>query len=270
MGAIMDGIISLGPFMIATDRALAVAAIWAFIIIATVIAARTGSDTARASWIAIGIGILAARLGYVLENLSAFLHEPWTVIALWQGGFSPWVGVAAAALWLLVRMGRCRATALMLGALGGLSLAHAAVSAALEPRARPLPAGLQLTSLTGNSVALDAMRGQGFVLNLWATWCPPCRREMPMVIDVAETSSAPVLLVNQGERAERVRAFLSTNGMPGDAVLLDGSQRVAGATGARAYPTTIFVDADGEIVGVHAGEISRAALTSGIRELERK
>ncbi|WP_158049603.1 TlpA disulfide reductase family protein [Sphingomonas jeddahensis] len=266
----MDGIISLGPFMIATDRALAIAAIWAFLAIATWIAARTGSNAGQAGWTAIGIGFVAARLGYVLENLPAFLLEPWTVIAVWQGGFSPWVGVAAAALALLVKMGRRRATVLMLGALGGLSLTHAAVSAAIEPKAKQLPEGLQLTTLTGRPVALDGMRGHGFVLNLWATWCPPCRREMPMVIDVAATSSVPVLLVNQGEPAGRVKAFLSINDMPSDAILLDATQRVAGATGARAYPTTIFVNADGEIVRVHAGEISRAALTSGIRELERK
>lgn len=256
--------------MIATDRASAVVAIWAFLTIAALVAARTGSNAGRAGWIAVAIGVVAARLGYVLENLSAFLVEPWTAIAMWQGGFSAWVGVAAAALTLLVQMGRRKATALMLGALGGLSLTHAAVSAAITPKPRQLPEGLRLTSLAGKPVELDAMRGHGFVLNLWATWCPPCRREMPMVIDVAVTSSVPVLLVNQGERSDQVNAFLSTNDMRGDAILLDAVQRVAGATGARAYPTTIFVNAEGEIVRVHAGEISRAALTSGIRELERK
>ncbi|EQB16347.1 prolipoprotein diacylglyceryl transferase family protein [Novosphingobium lindaniclasticum] len=266
----MDGIISFGPFMIAIGRALAVVAIWAFLTSATLIASRTGSNAGRAGWIAVGVGIVAARLGYVLGNLPAFLLEPWTVLAVWQGGFSSWAGVAAAALALLVQMGRRPATALMLVALGGVSLTYAAVSAAMEPNHSQLPKGLRLTSLTGKTISLDTMRGQGFVLNLWATWCPPCRREMPMVIDVADTSSVPVLLVNQGEGARRVKAYLSLNGMREDAVLLDEVQQVAGATGARAYPTTIFINAQGEIARVHAGEISRAALTSGIRELERK
>ncbi|WP_158049685.1 TlpA family protein disulfide reductase [Sphingomonas jeddahensis] len=253
----------------ATDRALAVATVWTFLTVAAVVGARTDGNASRAGWIALLVGIVAARLGYVLENLSAFMVEPWTVIAIWQGGFSPWVGVGAAALTLLLRLGRSRAAGLMLGTLAALSLTHAAVSAAVAPKPRPLPTGIALASLAGEPVALDAMRGHGFVLNLWATWCPPCRREMPMVMDVAATASLPVLLVNQGEPAGRVKAFLSLHDMSGDSVLLDATQKAAAATGARAYPTTIFVDADGQIVRVRAGEISRAALTAGIRELER-
>lgn len=264
----MDGIIRIGPFMVAADRALAVAAVWAFLSITTVVAARMDSRAGRVGWAAVLIGVVAARVGYVLENLSAFRVEPRAALAVWQGG-SPWVGVAAAALTLLVGMGRQRATGIMLGALAAVSLTHAGLTAALAPEPQPLPTGIRLASLAGAPVALDRMRGRGFVLNLWATWCPPCRREMPMVTDVAATASLPVLLVNQGEPAARVKAFLSLQHIAGDAVLLDATQRVAAATGTRAYPTTIFVNAKGKIVRVHAGEISRAALTAGIRELER-
>lgn len=265
----MDGILNIGPLAIATERAVALIAIWAFVGIGAIIAARTGTKAGRAAWIAAIVGIIAARIGFILENLPAYLVEPWTMIAVWQGGFSPWIGVAAAAVTILATLGHQRATAAMMAALAGLSLTHAAVAAASAPDAKPLPAGIGVETLAGQTLALDAMRGQPFVLNLWATWCPPCRREMPMVLDVARGSSVAVLLVNQGEPAGRVQAFLASNGMAGDAIALDASQRVAAATGARAYPTTLFVDADGRIVRIHAGEISRAALTAAIRDLER-
>ena len=265
----MDGILNLGPLAIATDRALALVAVWAFVSIGAIVAARTGTKSGRVTWIAVVIGIVAARIGFILENLSAYMIEPWTMVAIWQGGFSPWPGVAAAAVTIVAMLGRQRATAAMIAALASLSLTHAAVAAATAPDAKPLPVGIGLETLAGRSISLDSMRGQPFVLNLWATWCPPCRREMPMVLDVAKGSSVPVLLVNQGEPAGRVTAFLSINDMPGDAIVLDTTQRVAAATGARAYPTTLFVDGAGRIVRAHAGEISRAALTAAIRDLER-
>lgn len=265
----MDGILQFGPLAIATDRALAVIAIWAFLGLGGVIAARTATPAARAAWIATLVGIIAARIGYILENLSAFLVEPWTMLAFWQGGFSIWIGVIAAAGTIWAMLGRHRAAGLLIGALATLSLTHVVAMAALTPDARRLPAGLQLQTTDGRQVNLDSMRGQPFVVNLWATWCPPCRREMPMLIDMAETSSTPILLANQGETSSQVAAFLASNGMADDAVALDPAQAMARAAHAKAFPTTLFIDAGGRLVGVHAGEISRAALSAAIRDLER-
>ncbi|UZK70601.1 TlpA family protein disulfide reductase [Sphingomonas sp. S1-29] len=255
--------------MIEIDRALALIAIWAFLSAGTIIAAQTESRAGRVAWIAVGIGIVAARAGFIFQNMGAFLVEPWTIIALWQGGFMPWLGIAATAATVIVTLGRQPATAYLIGALIALSLTHVAVGAATATKPKPLPSTIVLRSMAGAEVALDTMRGQPFVLNLWATWCPPCRRELPMLMDVAGNTDVPVLLVNQGEPAGRVRAFLSINDLPGGSVILDTEQRVAAATGARAFPTTLFVNADGEIARVHTGEISRAALTAAIRDLER-
>ncbi len=265
----MDGILKLGPLMIATDRALALVAIWAFLTIATLVTAQTGRNVGRAAWIAVAVGIVAARIGFILENLPAFLTEPWTMLALWQGGFSSWIGVGAAAATLLAMLRRQRATGFMIVSLAGLALTHSAVTAATAPSIKAFPSGISLATTTGQVLSLDAMRGKPFVLNLWATWCPPCRREMPMLLDVAKGSRTPILLVNQGEPAGRVRSFLSINDMGSDAVALDADQRVSAATGARAYPTTLFIDAGGRIVRIHSGEISRAALSAAIRDLER-
>ena len=90
-----------------------------------------------------------------------------------------------------------------------------------------------------------------------------------MVIDVAGKSSVAVLLVNQGEDVEKVRRFLAAENLPAGDVVLDSRSTVMAATGSRAFPTTLFVDAAGRIRSSHAGEISRAALTAGISNLER-
>jgi thiol-disulfide isomerase/thioredoxin len=116
---------------------------------------------------------------------------------------------------------------------------------------------------------LDAMRGEPFVLNLWATWCPPCQREMPMMADVAARSPIPVFFINQGEDAPKIRAFLNDRRLTEATVLVDTRGALGSALQAPALPTTLFVDATGQVRVRHSGEISRAALTATIRNLER-
>ncbi len=127
---------------------------------------------------------------------------------------------------------------------------------------------LVLTDLNGREIALGKP-GQPKVINLWATWCPPCRREMPMLIEVGTHSQVPVLLANQGEDEATIRAFLIQQGLADNAVLADPRGELGRTVASPALPTTLFVNAAGEIVDVHAGEISRAALTAAIRDLQK-
>ena len=263
----MDGILQIGPLALAADRAIAVAAIWAFMAVAALLATRLDSRASRASWVALLAGVVAARIGYVAGNLDAFMVDPWSMLAIWQGGFSLLPGLLAAAFAIAIMLGRKPAGIAMLGTLAALALIHAGMASWLEPDPRPMPQ-LALADLQGAETTLGAA-GQPMVINLWATWCPPCRREMPMLIDVARTSDLPVLLANQGEDRSTIRAFLRREGLPAGSVLTDPEGRLARAIASSALPTTLFVNAAGEIVAVHTGEISRAALTSAIRDLQR-
>lgn len=263
----MDGILQIGPLALAADRAIAVVAIWVFMAIAGLIATRLDGRASRTGWITILVGVVAARIGYILSNLDAFLVDPWSMLAIWQGGFSLVPGLAAAAVTIAIMLGRKPAGIAMLGALGALALVHAGAAHLLAPDSRSMPQ-LVLANLHGSKTELGAA-GQPMVVNLWATWCPPCRREMPMLIDVAQTSEVPVLLANQGETPATIRAFLDQEGLPGGSILTDPNGELAKAIASPALPTTLFVNAAGDIVDVHAGEISRAALTSAIRDLQR-
>ncbi|WP_137894157.1 TlpA disulfide reductase family protein [Sphingopyxis chilensis] len=265
----MDGVLQLGPLMLATDRAVAVALLWAFVAVGGMLAHRYDIRAAKTAWLALVAGILAARIGFIAGNFSAFREDPWSMLFLWQGGFSWWLGVAAAALVIVVTLGRTRAGFALLGATAVLAGINGAATVLLAAEPWPLPPGLALASLDGAPIDLDAERGQPMVINLWATWCPPCRREMPMLIDVAAGSTVPVLLANQGESAPQVRAYLKREGLPDGAIRLDPGGMLATATGSSALPTTLFIDGDGRIRKTHSGEISRAALTAAIRDLER-
>lgn len=265
----MNNVVQIGPLMLATDRLAAIILLWIFLGGIAFAARRLQGGDESIGWWAAGIGLVAARLAYIIQNIAIFRDDPVSSFYVWQGGFSAWYGIAAAAIFIAVKA-KGRARGAMLAVLGACALGWLGFSQISEQsEARPLPAGLAVTSLDGARIPLDTMKGRPYVINLWATWCPPCRREMPMLIDMAKQSSGvPILLVNQGEMADRIQSFLNKEGLSADAVRLDKEASLGAAMSSPALPTTIFVDAKGQIVRTHIGEISRAALAEGVRKLQ--
>lgn len=261
--------ISVGPLTLALERLFAVLGIIAFMAAANRIGQNRGADSDKAAWRALIAGLVVARLGFVAQNWSAFAVERPSIFYVWQGGFSPLFGLAAAAVVLVMSLRRSRALLPLGIAFAGCAGATLAATALfLASAQRPLPPGIVLQSLDGGTSALDERRGKPFVVNLWATWCPPCQREMPMLVEEAARSAVPVLLVNQGEGAARVRAWLRDQGLTAAHVLLDRDQRAGIAIGLTGLPVTLFIDSKGVIRSTHVGEISLAALLAGLRDLE--
>lgn len=261
--------ISLGPLMLASERLAAIVCIAAFLFLAGRIARRTQTRADTVAWRALLTGAVAARAAYVLLHFDAYRAEPSSVFAIWQGGFALWPGLAAALAVIALMLRRSRATLALGGTAVALTLIMTLAVPMLRPAPRPLPAGLTLTTLDGRAVALDSLRGKPFVLNVWATWCGPCRREMPMVTDVARNAAMPVFLANAGEDTATIRRYLSEQGLPADRVLTDPAHEAIPALETQALPTTLFIDSSGMIVSSQVGEMSRAGLTAQIESLER-
>ena len=259
----MGEVLSLGLLAIAAERLLAVILIWVFLAFAS--SRRFGFERSWLAWTSVSVGVVAARSAYILENWTAFSAEPVSMLYLWQGGFSGLWGVAAAALVLVVGLPRTKVpwAASALAVLSGIWFGAQSLGR-VDPK--PFPLDANLVALDAKSSSSPIARGEPFVVNLWASWCPPCRREMPMVAEAAKTSAVPILLVNQGEEATVVRQFAANLKLPTERVLLDLQSSLSGTAGG-ALPATIFVDARGKIQSIHHGEISRAALHSGIQNL---
>lgn len=262
--------LEIGPLLLATDRALAIVLFSVFLFVAIIVSKRADASAEGAGWWALLTGLVAARFGYVILNWDAFAVEPASILAFWQGGFSMVVGVAAAVIVTLWKVRLRPSSLLMAGAILMLSGAYVGSSQLLTPAPRPFPAPIAVQKLSGEGVKLPQQRGQPMVINLWASWCLPCRREMPMLVDVASRSSVPILLVNSGEERSVAEEFQRANRLPASAVYLDTTASLAAAIEAGGYPATIFVNAAGEIKTVHVGELSRAMLTSEMRRLEQK
>lgn len=114
------------------------------------------------------------------------------------------------------------------------------------PAGQPLPP-LQALDLQGKTWNLADLRGRAVVLNFWATWCPPCRAEMPSLQQLEEfygTDRLVVLALNVREGPRRISQYLQSSGLK-LTVLLDPQGDVTRAWGATVLPTTILIDAEG-------------------------
>jgi len=146
-------------------------------------------------------------------------------------------------------------------------------AAAVRPESIPLkghPApDFTLQTMTGEPLALSDLRGKAVVLNFWATWCPPCRAEMPE-LQAAYTAYAPgglvVLGVNQAEDRATVRAFLNELGLTFP-VVLDTQYEVADRYSVNSLPTTFFIDRDGVIRDIVVGQMNAAVLSEHIKTI---
>ena len=113
----------------------------------------------------------------------------------------------------------------------------------------------QLASLDGEEKKLGDFRGQVIVLNFWATWCPPCREEMPALQKVyrdMHEHGVIVVGVNLGEPASRVREFVDEFGVEFP-ILLDHHGEVAQEYRVRALPVTFWIDRSGIIRDITIG-----------------
>lgn len=131
------------------------------------------------------------------------------------------------------------------------------------------PAGdFDLETLSGAHIHLADLRGQPVLINFWATWCGPCREEMPLIEGYyrRNNSSLRVLAINFDEPVEDVQAFIAENGFTFD-VLLDPDTRVADLYRVRGLPTTIFIDPEGVIRYRHIGPLSEKQLVSYLQEI---
>jgi thiol-disulfide isomerase/thioredoxin len=262
--------IALGPFAFSLPLlARALAIVTAFVVGAW-FGRRRRAEVEPSLWVVLGWMVLAARAAFVARYHTFYADEPLRMLDLRDGGFLASAGLAAGVLAYAWLAWRHRAQRMPLGmalAAGCLVWGAGSAAIALSAQRQTLPE-VTLANLEGRAVTLGPLRGKPLVLNLWASWCPPCRREMP-VLARAQAAHPEVAFVfaNQGEAAEAVKAYLATQRPVVRNVVLDGSSALARSTGAAGLPTTLFFNARGELVDRRMGELSPASLAQGLQSL---
>lgn len=264
---------------------------------------REAADSAV--WWAVAAGLFVARVAHVLSHWSSYAASPMDMLDIRDSGFMPLAGVLAGLAILAWRVKRTvlhsarvvLATAgagllLWLLAVGsvqwlkpapGQRLQELAVS--LEPVVPSQPTllnsppaapsgtsalgGAQQASQTLHAIA-QAAGGKPVVLNLWATWCGPCRAEMPLLARAqVEHPEVLFILVNQGEGEAAIQAYLQRERLQFDQLWRDPSSALGLAVGSSGLPTTVYFDAQGQRVGAHVGVLTEGALKVIVRKVTK-
>jgi len=118
--------------------------------------------------------------------------------------------------------------------------------------AQPLPAPLfKLKDMDGTEYSLEQFRGKVVLVNFWATWCPPCRREMPSLqrlYAAMKDAGLQVLAINQWEDPDLVFAYMGQISVDaGFPILFDAESKVAESYEVQGLPTTFLLDKQGRL-----------------------
>lgn len=263
---------TLGPLVISLPRLFLLAGIVTGLLMVYRRQRGDGLHREGLLWLALLAGFVTARLVYVALHFAHFAANPLEILRVWQGGFEPFSGAAATLLaaFGLARWRKLALQPMLAPVLAGLLVWGTSawmVSALQASQQRPLPE-LALQTLDGAPAMLTDFRGRPVAVNVWATWCPPCRREMPVLArGAAENPEVHFVFLNQGENRETVQAFLAQQDLDLSNVLLDVFSRSGRELGARGLPTTLFFDAKGNLVTTHTGELSAPRLADQLRKI---
>ncbi len=118
----------------------------------------------------------------------------------------------------------------------------------------------------------EDLKGRVTVVNVWASWCAPCRQEHPLLVDLAKDPSVRVVGINQRDNPDNARRFLGTLGNPYSAVGVDPNGRASIDWGVYGVPETFIVGPDGTIRHKHIGPLTPenfAAFKEKLRQIPR-
>jgi len=162
------------------------------------------------------------------------------------------------------------------GILLGLAVLFAVPSRLDMSRPAPPATGKSVPDFTlqdvdGKSRSLKSMRGTPLVINFWATWCAPCRQEMPLLNDYAKklTGRVEFWAVNNDEASSVVQPFVASMSISFP-VLLDPGGKINGLYYVQSYPNTLFIDSNGILRAQHIGQLNEALLIRGLEAVEVK
>lgn len=264
--------ISFGSFALPLSQLTLFCALIIALLTGALASGRSKSATIGALLDIFLISLVFARIGFVSQYFEHYQNNLWRIIDIRDGGFSMLAGLAGVittSIWKLCHHRSIRRPLSIAIFCGLLSWSTLPLFVLMNDQPRSLP-DLNVYTLDGSVVSLqDFKKDQALVVNLWASWCPPCVNEMP-VLQSAQKQHPEItfVFVNQGEQSDRILAFLHQQHLTLDNLFTDPAATFGQAAGSQALPTTLFYDAQGQQVDVHIGVLSHASLAHKLKSIQ--
>tara|TARA_R110002072_G_scaffold101098_2_gene222773 strand:+ start:265 stop:1092 length:828 start_codon:yes stop_codon:yes gene_type:complete len=264
--------IALGPLLISLPRLYAIGCALLLLLCARLLLGLPRRDQQRWFTGLIIVWLVGARVGHILLNLDSYSDTPLEALKVWQPGYHGLWGMAAGLVWTAWTL---RARFLAMG--GAMAMLIAASSlwlvlVTLAPLSNEFAVDslpeVTLEDIEGNQVDLPSLTEGGdlIIVNLWATWCPPCLREMPLLEEAAQRDGVSVVVANQGEDLLPMVRYLDEQQLEFRYALRDPNQQLMALFEAPGLPTTVLFDDLGNTLDVHVGELTRAHLDRWLKD----
>lgn len=263
--------VGVGPLSLSIEHVLLILAFVVALIVGAIAGRKQKTPISGSLADIFLVAMVSARIGFVVRYFEHYENDWLGMIDIRDGGFDMVTGLVVAlafSAWLMWRRASIRralGTAVVAGVVTwGFTTGAIAL---INQQTSGLP-DVALTDMQERPVTLENIaEGQPMVVNLWATWCPPCIREMP-VLEQAQQRYPQIRFVfaNQGEHPETINRFLDEQALELANSLSDRAGELGRVVGSHGLPTTLFYNAEGELVDSHMGELSQASLA---RNLER-
>jgi len=269
----MSDAFQLGPLLLPTAFLVVVASAAAALLVGQLLDRSPGKEAESALWTGLLVGAVVARLAFVFEYRALYFGSPLSILDIRDGGWNAPAGLAAFLIFGIARMRRqpewARPIRWGMGA-GTVVFMLGLGALALRPDPNVTLPELTFRTLDGRPAPLRSFAGKPTVVNLWATWCPPCIREMPL-LEKAQRSRPDLnfVFLNQGEDPVRVAAWLTSRRFEMANVLVDEVRQASAAFKQQGYPTTLFFDRHGRLVSTRVGELSEATLAERLSRIDR-
>jgi len=264
--------IALGPLLISLPRLYAIGCALLLLLCARWLLGLPRRDQQRWFTGLIIAWLIGARVGYVLLHWESYSAAPWEALKVWQPGYHGLWGMVAGLIWtawtLRARLFAMGGAMAMLVATSSLWLVLVTLAPLGNDFATDSLPAVTLEDIDGNPVALPSLTDSGdlIIVNLWATWCPPCLREMPLLEEAAQREGVSVVVANQGEDLLPMVRYLDEQQLEFRYALRDPSQQLMALFEAPGLPTTVLFDEQGNTLDVHVGELTRAHLDRWLKD----
>jgi thiol-disulfide isomerase/thioredoxin len=265
--------LAFGIFTIKTSQLLLIICLLAALAIAVAISWRRKEKVTDSSLQIILLSFGIARLVFVATWFEQYWKAPLSILDIRDGGFNMTAGIIAGCAlvaWRIWRQPTLR-TPLAAGTLTFLlAWGFATPSAESFAGEVALPAS-PVTTFDGKTTTFGELaHGKPLVVNLWASWCPPCRREMPLLVEAQKKNKdIAFVFVNEDNDPDEALFFANQMKVPAGSIVGDSSNALMQAFRTRVLPTTLYYSADGQLVSTHVGGLSAATLESALKTLKK-